>query len=175
MSATKLKVSTVGWKAWTTGWKALTTGWKALTTGSKASITSWTRSTVRYLFNAYPMVPRAQTASQGIISGIAFYDGFCLQIHPSIITLHPKLITSVRLNGSFKAVYSASGSPLTVSCGYTGNVCYFVLHHATTPDRFLFLWRVRGKVSSGSPFILFRLRKTDIINSAPRSYKISWS
>ena len=70
------------------------------------------------------IVPRTQAASQGTTSRIVSYDGFRPQIHPSIITLHPKLVTTVLLNGSFKAVYSISGRLPTPSCGYTENVCY---------------------------------------------------
>ena len=41
------------------------------------------------------VVLRAQTMTQGISSEIVFYDGFRRQIHPSIITVPPKLITMV--------------------------------------------------------------------------------
>ena len=68
------------------------------------------------------IVPSAQTHSQGINSEIVFYDGFRPQIHLSIITSHPKPITTARLNGSFKAVYSINGNPLTLLCGYMENV-----------------------------------------------------
>jgi hypothetical protein len=64
----------------------------------------------------------AQTSSQETSSEIVLYDGFRPQIHPSIITLRPKLTTTVQLNGFFKAVYSVSGSPLTPSYGYTESV-----------------------------------------------------
>ena len=70
------------------------------------------------------IVPSAQTSLQGINSGIVFYDGFLHQIHPSIITLRARLITTVQLNGFFKAVYSINGNPMTPSCGYTGSVSY---------------------------------------------------
>ena len=85
------------------------------------------------------IVPGAQISPQGTSSGTVFYDGFRPQIHPSITTLHPKLITSVQLSGSFKVIYSASGSPLSRSCGFTENVCYLWPSHATTPDQLLFL------------------------------------
>jgi archaellum component FlaC len=78
-----------------------------------------TRSLFRYHLL---IVPSAQTYSQGINSEIIFYDGLRRQIHLSIITSHPKPITTARLNGSFKAVYSINGNPLTLSCGYTENV-----------------------------------------------------
>ena len=78
-----------------------------------------TRSLSRYHLL---VVSSAQTYSQGISSEIIFYDGFRRQIHLSIITSHPKPITTARLNGSFKAIYSINGNPLTLSCGYTENV-----------------------------------------------------
>jgi methyl-accepting chemotaxis protein len=78
-----------------------------------------TRSLSRYHLLT---VPSAQTYSQGISSEIVFYDGFRPQIHLSIITSHPKPITTAQLNGSFKAVYSINGNPLTLLCGYTENV-----------------------------------------------------
>jgi uncharacterized protein YoxC len=78
-----------------------------------------TRSLSRYHLL---ILPSAQTHSQGINSEIVFYDGFRHQIHLSIITSHPKPITTARLNGSFKAVYSINGNPLTLLCGYTENV-----------------------------------------------------
>ena len=62
-------------------------------------------------------------SSQGTNSEIVFYSGFRLLIHPPIIILHAKLTTAIQLNGSFKAVYSANGSPLLPSCGYMENVC----------------------------------------------------
>ena len=63
--------------------------------------------------------------TQGISSEIAFYDGFRRQIHPSIITLPPKLITMVQLNGFFKATYLIVGNPLVHFCGYMESVCHF--------------------------------------------------
>jgi hypothetical protein len=59
---------------------------------------------------------------QGTSSDVIFYDGCRPQIHPSIITLHAKLVTAVQLNGSFKGVYSMNGSLLVRFCGYTENV-----------------------------------------------------
>jgi archaellum component FlaC len=70
------------------------------------------------------IVPRADAASQRLSSEIVFYDGFRLQIRPSTITLHAKLVTTVQLNGFFKAVFSSNGNPLTPCCGYTENVRY---------------------------------------------------
>ena len=78
----------------------------------------------RSFFLTPALVPSTQTASQGINLGIVFYDGFRPQIHPSITTLHAKLITTVQLNGSFRAVCSVSGNPPTPSYGYTENVRY---------------------------------------------------
>jgi uncharacterized protein YoxC len=68
------------------------------------------------------IIPTAQTTSQGTSSETTFYDGYRPQIHPPIITLHAKLITTVQLNGSFEAVYSISGNPLAPFCGYMENV-----------------------------------------------------
>jgi hypothetical protein len=63
----------------------------------------------------------ALLSSQGISSEIIFYDGFRLQIHQSIIILHPKLVTMVQLSGSFEAEYLRTGNPLA-PCGCTENV-----------------------------------------------------
>ena len=68
------------------------------------------------------IIPRAQTDLQGASLEKVFCDGCRPQIHPSIITLHAKLVTAVQLNGSFKEVYSMNGSLLARSCGYTENV-----------------------------------------------------
>jgi hypothetical protein len=89
----------------------------------ESPITNWTTSTVRYLFNTSSSF-RVLTQVQVTTSEIVYYDGFRPQIHPPIITSHPKLITMVRLNGSFKAVYSINGNLLTPSYGYTENVRY---------------------------------------------------
>ena len=71
-----------------------------------------------------PVVLRAQTITQGIRSEIIFYDGFRLQIHQSITTLPPNLITVVQHNGFFKTIYIINGNPLVHSCGYMESVCY---------------------------------------------------
>jgi hypothetical protein len=63
--------------------------------------------------------------TQGISSEIVFYDGFRRQIHQSIITLPPKLITMVQPNGFFKMKYLINGNPLVHSCGYMESVCHF--------------------------------------------------
>ena len=68
------------------------------------------------LFHLLLVVSSTQTVLQGTNSEIAFSDGFRPQIHPSIITLHPKLVTTVQLDGSFKAVYLMNGNPPTHSC-----------------------------------------------------------
>ncbi len=70
------------------------------------------------------IISRAQTASQGISSGTTFFGGSRPQIHPPLITLHAKLVTTVPLSGFFKEVYSINGSPLAPSCGCMENVCY---------------------------------------------------
>jgi len=62
--------------------------------------------------------------TQGISSEIVFHDGFHHQIHPSIITLPPKLITMVQPNGFFRATYLISGNLLVHSCGYMESVCH---------------------------------------------------
>jgi type IV secretory pathway VirB6-like protein len=82
------------------------------------------RSTVRYLFEPLLVVLRAQTMTQGISSEIVFYDGFRRQIHPSIITLPPRLITMVQPNGFFKAIYLINGNLRVHSCGYMESVCH---------------------------------------------------
>ena len=82
-----------------------------------------TRPTVRYLFKSDPH-SSAQTSSQETSSEIHIYDGFRHQIHPPIIMLHAKLITTVELNGLFKGEYSMNGNLLAPSCGYVENVCY---------------------------------------------------
>ena len=85
------------------------------------------------------IVPIAQTALQVINSEIVFYGGFRLQIHLSTITLHAKPITTVQLNGFFKAVYIINGSQPSPSYGYTENVRLSFLHRATIFDRLLLL------------------------------------
>ena len=76
----------------------------------------------------YPLlvISRTQTILQGINFEIIFSNGFRPQIHQSIITLHAKLVTTVQLNGSFKAAYSTNGNPRTRSCGYMGSVRYLL-------------------------------------------------
>ena len=73
-------------------------------------------------FQTLIVIPWAQTASQGTSSEIVSYDGFLHRIHPQIITLHAKPITTVQLNGFPKEVYSLTGNLLAPSCGYTENV-----------------------------------------------------
>jgi hypothetical protein len=72
-------------------------------------------------FQTLIVIPWAQTASQGTSSEIVSYDGFLPQIHPQIITLHAKPITTVQLNGFPKEEYSITGN-LLAPCGYTENV-----------------------------------------------------
>jgi hypothetical protein len=55
---------------------------------------------------------------------IDFYDGFRHQIHPPTIRSHAMLITTVQLNGFFRAVYTINGNLLAPSCGYAENVRY---------------------------------------------------
>ena len=68
------------------------------------------------------LISSTHTFSQGTSSKIVFHAGFCPQIHPPIITLRPKLTTTVQLNGFFKEVYSINGNPPVPFCGYTENV-----------------------------------------------------
>ena len=75
-------------------------------------------------FQTLIVIPRAQTASQGISSEIVSYDGFRPRIHPPIITSHAKPITTAQLNGFSEEVYSVGGNLLALSCGYTENVGY---------------------------------------------------
>jgi hypothetical protein len=67
---------------------------------------------------------QAQTTSQATSSETVFYAGFRHQIHPPIITSPAKPITTARLNGFSKRVYSINGNPMTRFCGYTENVRY---------------------------------------------------
>jgi hypothetical protein len=54
----------------------------------------------RSLSFEYPVnIPTAQTASQGTISEIIFYEGYRPQIRPQTIILHATLVTTVQLNG----------------------------------------------------------------------------
>ena len=77
-----------------------------------------------FQFLVLVVIPWAQTASQGTTSEIVFYDGFLPQIHPRIIILHAKPITTARLNGFSKELYSIPGNLLAPSCGCTENVGY---------------------------------------------------
>jgi uncharacterized protein YoxC len=93
----------------------------------------------RSLFLSYPLtIPTAQITLQGTSLETTFYDGYRPQIHPPIIISHAKLITTVQLNGFFEAVYSVNGNQPAPSCGYTENVRYFGIHHASTPDLLMF-------------------------------------
>ena len=75
-------------------------------------------------FQTMIVIPWAQTASQGTSSEIVSYDGFLPQIHPQIITLHAKPITTAQLDGFSREGYSINGNRLAPSCGSTGNVRY---------------------------------------------------
>jgi archaellum component FlaC len=87
----------------------------------------------RSLFLLHPIVPTTQTTSQGSSSETNFCDGYRPQIHPPIITSHPKLITTVQLNGFFEEVYSVNGNQRAPSCGYTENVRYLWLSPLVKP------------------------------------------
>ena len=71
-----------------------------------------------------PIVPRTKMALQGTNSGIVFPDGYHPRTHPSTITTHAKLITTVQLSGSSKEVYLIDGNLPDPSYGYTENVRY---------------------------------------------------
>jgi hypothetical protein len=106
--------------------------------GSDVNVISFEVREVNRSLSLQPLlvVLRAQTITQGISSEIVFYDGFRRQIHPSTITLPPKLITMVQPNGFFKAKYLINGSPLVHSCGYMESVRHFqpLLCVGRTPD-----------------------------------------
>ncbi len=93
--------------------------------GSDVNVISCEAREVNRSLSLSPLlvVPSAQTITQGISSEIVFYDGFRPQIHPSIITLPPKLITPVQPSGFFEATYLINGNPLVHSCGYMESVC----------------------------------------------------
>jgi len=78
----------------------------------------------RSLFLQHLIIPTTHTTSQGTSSETTFYDGYRPQIHPRIITSHPKLIIMVQLNGCSEAVFSVNGNQPAPSCGYTENVRY---------------------------------------------------
>jgi hypothetical protein len=117
----------------------------------------------------------AQTTSQGTSSEITFYDGYRRPIHPPIITSHAKLITTVQLNGSFKAVYSVNGNQPAPSCGYTENVRYIWPSPCIQPlivsSFYSGVWEKCALVCLS--FDSFRPCEIDILISVPRSYKIS--
>ena len=92
----------------------------------------------RSLFLLHPVIPTVQTTSQGFSSETTFCAGYRRQIHPPIIISHPKLITMVQLNGFFEEIYSVNGNQRAPSCGYTENVRYFGIHHASNPDLLMF-------------------------------------
>ena len=70
------------------------------------------------------VVLNAHTASQGTSSEMVFHDGYRPQIRLPIIIMLARLITTVQLNGFFKAVYSTNGNPPDLSYGSTENVRY---------------------------------------------------
>ena len=94
--------------------------------GSDVNVISSEVREVNRSLSFYPLlvVLIAQTITQGISSEIVFYDGFRRRIHQSIITLPPKLITTVQPNGFFKGSYIKNGNQLAHSCGYMESVRY---------------------------------------------------
>jgi hypothetical protein len=85
------------------------------------------------------IIPRAQTDLQGTSSEIVFYDGYRPQIHPSIITLRIKPITTIHLNGSFKEESSINGNRRAPYYGYTENVRSLDFQFVLAPDHISFL------------------------------------
>ena len=92
--------------------------------GSDVNVISSEVREVNRSSSLYPLlvVRITQTITQGISSEIVFCDGFCRRIHPSIITLPPKLITTVQPNGFFKGSHIKNGNPLVHSCGFMESV-----------------------------------------------------
>ena len=77
-----------------------------------------------FSLNLTLIIPRAQAYLQGTYLEKSFHNGYRLQIHPSIITLHVKLILVIHLNGSFKEESSISGNRRAPYYGYMENVGY---------------------------------------------------
>jgi hypothetical protein len=75
-------------------------------------------SSPNFLFSFWDI----QILLQETSSGITFFDGFRLQIHLPIITLHQKSVMTVQLSGFFGVVSSTSGNPLVPYCGFMANV-----------------------------------------------------
>ena len=86
----------------------------------KGNLDEVNRSLSLYLL----VVLNAHTASQGTSSEMVFHDGYRPQIRLPIIIMLARLITTVQLNGFFKAVYSTNGNPPDLSYGSTENVRY---------------------------------------------------
>jgi hypothetical protein len=105
------------------------------------------------LFNSAPH-SSAQTSLQETTLEIDFYDGFRHQIHPPIITLHAKLITTVQLNGFFKIVDIINGNLLAPSCGYAENVRYASFSACNDPRPSLI-----SIAGSGKSVLWFALRR----------------
>jgi uncharacterized protein YoxC len=58
-------------------------------------------------------------SSQGTSSEITFETGYHLRIRPQITTFYVTLISREQPTGSRAALFSMTGIPLVVSCGYT--------------------------------------------------------
>lgn len=61
-------------------------------------------------------------SSQGTSSEIAFGTGYHLRIRPQITTFCVTLISREQPTGSLAALFSMTGNPLVLSCGYTETV-----------------------------------------------------
>ena len=83
--------------------------------------------------------PHPQIASQETSLEMTSCDGSRPQIHPQIITLPAKPITTAPLDGFSREVYSMTGNLLARSCGYTENVRYSWLSPCQDFDRPSFL------------------------------------
>ena len=75
-----------------------------------------------HLLTRLPSLFHSHKSSQGITYENAFKLGSLLQTRLLIITLHATLNTKDLLNGSSVGVFSISGNPLILSCGFTENV-----------------------------------------------------
>ena len=74
----------------------------------------------RQLFlNAVVLASLSHISSQGTASEIAFEIGYHLRIPPQITIFCVTLISREQPTGSLAALFSMTGNPLVLSCGYT--------------------------------------------------------
>jgi uncharacterized protein YoxC len=69
--------------------------------------------------NAVVLASLSHISSQGTSSEIAFEAGYHLRIRPQITTFCVKLISREQPTGSLVTLFSMTGNPLVLSCGYT--------------------------------------------------------